>query len=94
MQQNPYQSPETSLRPRGWRRFWKFTCLGCLVSFAVFLLTIHLLTLLYPESTEARWFVIVVGLLALGELGSLVIACCAGIGWVLTGNKDTSDAAQ
>lgn len=94
MEMNPYEPPTHQVRPKpSWRRLWKRICL---VSFctALFLLVIaKLVAALARNSGDTYWFLILDGLLALGELVSWTMVCIGGIGWIVSRRTPNIDPA-
>jgi len=74
--------------PAKWRRRWRLACFACLCLAGVFEAASLLLRAVAPDAVQARWFLMLDGLLALGTLSSLVIAGMSGIGWVTSRRSD------
>ena len=64
----------------GWRVVWKRVCCGSLGVAAVFFVAGRILAAVGHNANQTALFLVLDGLLALGELGSLTIAGIAGRG--------------
>lgn len=85
METNPYAPPMHLDRPRfSWRTLCKRTCLASLSLGMIFLVIGKLVTALAKDSTDASWFLIPNGLLALGELASWTTVGISVIGWIIS----------
>ena len=95
MSSNPYEPPKRPDRPNSrWRLLWKRVCLGSLCSAAILLAMGRAFSVYSQHSRDAFWFIIVAGLIALGELVSWVMVGVGGIGWILGRRQPDNTNAQ
>lgn len=80
----PYEPSKLRENRRpGWRAFWRRVCIASLCITGILFLAGRALATVAYGSRETAWFLVVDGLLALGELSSLTLAGVSGIGWAI-----------
>ena len=85
MDPSPYESPKYhETTRRRWRVIWKRACIASLCFAGILFLAAKTLVIVADGSNETAWFLVVDGLIALGELVAITLAGICGIGWALS----------